>query len=283
MKNIAYVNGTYQDADQATISIYDRGFLFADAVYEVCAVIDRKLLDRDNHIDRLHRSMAELEMPKQFDSSHIIQILDTLIAKNQLDQGTVYLQVSRGASERDFIFPKEPRLTLVAFTQHKNIVQDPNAKNGYRIITLPDLRWQRCDIKTVGLLYASMAKSQAIAQGVNDAWLIDSNGFVTEGTSSNAFIITRDNKLVTRQLGHQILPGITRQAVMSLAQEAGLSIEQRPFSLNEALSAKEAFSTSASTFTQPVIEIDGQPIDDGLVGPLSLRLRERYIEIARQA
>ena len=282
MSRIVYVNGTYLDEDEAKISVFDRGFLFADGVYEVSSVLQGRLIDNAGHLARLHRSLNELEMAAPASDADIESIQKTLVEKNAVDQGLVYLQVTRGAADRDFAYPQGVQPSLVMFTQQKNLIDSPQARNGIAIIGVEDIRWRRRDIKTVGLLAPCMAKMQARKSGADDAWLIE-DGHVTEGSSNNAFIITADDTLVTRQLGNEILAGITRKAVMKLAEEQHVRIEQRPFSIDEACHAKEAFVTSATTFVTPVIAINGNPVADGRPGKLTRRLRELYIESALDA
>lgn len=280
MSRIVYVNGEYLPESEAKLSVFDRATLFGDAVYEVSSVINGQLIDNKAHLARLNRSLAALGIPHPCTDEALVGIQQTLLARNNLTEGVLYLQISRGVADRDFYFPQEIEPSLVMFTQQKNILGIDLDKSALRVITLPDLRWGRRDIKTVGLLYPSMAKSEARARGVQDAWLVDERGFVTEATSSNAFILTTDNRLVTRNLSSEILHGITRRAVITLAQAAAISLEERPFSCEEALAAKEAFSTSASTFVQPVVEIDGHSIGSGTVGPVARKLRQIYIEAA---
>ena len=282
MSRIVYVNGEYLDEAEAKISVFDRGFLFADAVYEVSSVLARKLIDNKGHLQRLARSLGELNISAPASNEEITAIQTLLIEKNNLDQGLVYLQVTRGAADRDFTYPKDAKPSLVMFTQEKNLLQSPAAEKGISVITTPDIRWQRRDIKTVALLAASMAKMEAKKAGADDAWLVE-NGFITEGSSSNAYIITQDGKMVTRHLGTEILAGITRQAALKLAKAENICIEERPFSVDEALHAAEAFITSATTFVTPVIAIDGKQIGDGRPGPVSRKLREIYIQMALEA
>lgn len=279
MSRIVYVNGDYVPEAEAKISIFDRGFLFADGVYEVSSVVRGRLLDNAGHLARLRRSLGELEMPSPATDAEIEEIQEQIIARNALDEGMVYLQVTRGAADRDFIYPHNPIPSLVMFSQSKDILGSPQARTGIAVISTPDIRWGRCDIKTVALLAASMAKMHAKAAGADDAWLVE-DGQVTEGSSNNTYIVTTDGTLVTRQLGTEILPGITRKAVLKLADEIQIKIEERPFSIAEAHQAQEAFSTSASSFVMPVVSIDGQPVADGQPGPIAKRLRELYIATA---
>jgi D-alanine transaminase len=281
LDQIAYVNGSFVPLTEAKVSVLDRGFLFADGIYEVSAVIDGKLIDNASHLARLERSVGEiaLELPVTLD--RIREIQKELIARNDLGSGLVYIQVTRGADTgRDFKFPKGIPSTLIMFTSVKDIVNAPSAKTGIAVITVPDIRWGRRDIKSVGLLAQVLAKQAAAEAGAGEAWMIE-DGVVTEGGSSSAFILTQDDILVTRQNSSSILPGCTRKAVVALAEERQLRVEERPFSVQEALMAKEAFITSASTFVQAVTSIDGKPVANGKPGPMSQRLREIYVDFAR--
>ena len=276
MSRIVYVNGEYLPEEDAKISVFDRGFLMADAVYEVTSVIDGKILAFDGHIERLKRSLGELDMKAPCTVPELLDIHRELIKRNNVTEGLVYLQVTRGVADRDFVYPDvEP--SLVLFTQTKNVINAPMAKTGMKIISIPDIRWGRRDIKTVQLLAPSMGKMAAKAAGCDDAWLVE-NGVVTEGTSNNAYIVTQDGTIITRNLGHEILAGITRAAVLRYAAEAQIKIEERPFTIAEAQAAKEAFVTSATTFVGPVVEIDGAQIGDGKVGDIARRLRQIYLE-----
>lgn len=280
MSRIVYVNGEYVPEAEAKVSVFDRGFLFADGVYEVSSVLRGKLIDNEGHMVRLHRSMDELEMQAPASDADIIAAQEELIKRNNVEEGLVYLQVTRGAADRDFAYPSaDTPSTLVMFTQHKSLIDSPQAKNGIKIASIPDIRWKRRDIKTVGLLAPSMGKMQAKKAGADDAWMVE-NGHVTEGTSNNAYIITNDNVLVTRHVGNEILNGITRRAVLKLAERTNLTIEERAFTMDEAYAAKEAFVTSATTFVWPVVEMDGKPVADGKPGEFAAQLRELYIEEA---
>ena len=257
MTRTVYVNGDYVPENEARISVFDRGFLFADAVYEVTSVLGGKLVDFHAHMARLDRSLAELEMKSPANPDDLLAIHRELVSKNGIDEGMVYMQVSRGAADRDFLYPPKDTLpSLVLFTQAAGLRDKPVARTGLRVAAIEDLRWGRCDIKTVQLLYPSMAKMAAKAKGVDDAWMV-ADGVVTEGSSNNAHIVTADGSLVTRPLSHAILPGITRAAVLRMAREHDVQVEERQFTLDEAKRAKEAFITSASMFVMPVVEIDG--------------------------
>ncbi|WP_375261254.1 D-amino-acid transaminase [Palleronia sp.] len=283
MSRTVYVNGEYLPEEDATISVFDRGFLFADGVYEVTSVLEGKLIDFDGHAVRLERSLGELEMPMPMSRDELLEIHRRLVAENGIEDGMVYLQVTRGAADRDFAYPPEgTRQTVVLFTQSKpGLADSPVAKAGIKVVTLPDLRWDRRDIKTVQLLYPSMGKMAAKAQGADDAWMVE-EGVVTEGTSNNAYIV-KGGVIVTRNLGPEILHGITRAAVLRFAREAQMKVEERAFTVEEAKAADEAFVTSATTFVTPVVEIDGVPVGQGAPGPVAQRLREIYLEESRKA
>ncbi|NPV21780.1 D-amino-acid transaminase [Bradyrhizobium aeschynomenes] len=282
MDPIAYVNGAFVPLSEAKVSVLDRGFLFADGIYEVAAVLDGKLVDSASHLARLERSVGEIGLALPESLSRIEELQKELVARNELDQGMVYLQVTRGADKgRDFPFPKgDVKPTLVMFVTAKNIVDAPSAKTGIGVITVPDIRWARRDIKSVALLAQVLAKQAAAVANAGEAWMVE-DGHVTEGGSSSAFILTQDDVIVTRPNSNAILPGCTRKAVVKLAEERQLKIEERLFTVAEALAAKEAFITSASSFVQPVVTIDGKPVGDGKVGSMTTRLREIYVDFAR--
>jgi D-alanine transaminase len=281
LEKIAYVNGSYLPLSEAKVSILDRGFLFADGIYEVAAVLDGKLVDNASHLARLERSVGEIKLPLPETTGQIQEIQKELVKRNELVNGMVYLEVTRGADTgRDFAFPKGITPTLVMFTSEKDIVGAPSAKTGINVITVPDLRWTRRDIKSVALLAQVLAKQAAAEAGAAEAWMIE-DGKVTEGGSSSCFILTQDDVIVTRQNGSEILPGCTRKAVVKLAEERQLRIEERAFSIEEALAAKEAFVTSASLFVQAVVSIDGKKVADGKPGLMTNRLREIYVDFAR--
>lgn len=278
---IVYVNGEYLPEDQAKISVFDRGFLFGDGVYEVSSVLDGKLIDNAAHLVRLQRSLDELSMPRPASDDEITGIMEELIRQNDLEEGMVYLQVTRGAADRSFDWPADPKPSLVMFTQSKAIAENKAAETGLKVVTVPDLRWKRRDIKTVNLLPASWAKAQATQKGADDAWMVE-DGFVTEGSSNNTFIVTQDNVIVTRNLTNSILHGITRKAALELAAKSQIRIEERAFTPEEAYSAKEAFMSAASAYVLPVVEIDGHAVGDGKPGPIARKLRELYIDAAKQ-
>tara|TARA_B110000037_G_scaffold39881_1_gene49341 strand:+ start:233 stop:1093 length:861 start_codon:yes stop_codon:yes gene_type:complete len=279
MTRIVYVNGSFLPENEATVSIFDRGFLFADGVYEVTSVLDGKLIDFASHATRLARSLTELDMRNPIEMDDLLAVHRELVRANDIEEGLVYLQITRGAaSDRDFAYPSEDTPpTIVLFTQNKpGLADSPMAKIGIKVISIEDQRWGRRDIKTVQLLYPSMGKMMAKAAGCDDAWMVE-NGAVTEGTSNNAYIV-KNGKIITRQLSNNILHGITRAAVLRFAKEAQMEVEERAFTVLEVQDADEAFFTSASAFVMPVVEIDGVVIGSGAPGSVSLRLREIYLE-----
>ena len=280
MTRTVYVNGEYLPETEAKVSIFDRGFLMADAVYEVTSVLGGKLIDFDGHAVRLERSLNELDMPHAISKDDLLEVHRELVRLNGIEEGMIYLQISRGApNDRDFVFP-DPEVTkptIVLFTQNKpGLARSPMAQKGMKVISIEDVRWGRRDIKTVQLLYPSMGKMMAKKAGCDDAWMVE-DGFVTEGTSNNAYII-KGNKIITRALSNDILHGITRAAVLRFAREAQMDVEERNFTISEAQDADEAFITSASTFVMPVVEIDGKAVGTGSVGPMATRLREIYLD-----
>ncbi|MEM9970927.1 MAG: D-amino-acid transaminase [Pseudomonadota bacterium] len=283
MTRTVYVNGEYMPEGEAKISVFDRGFLFADGVYEVTSVLDGKLIDFDGHAKRLERSLGELDMANPVTKDELLDVHRELVARNDIDEGLVYLQITRGSDgDRDFVYPApDTPPSIVLFTQSKpGLADSPAAKTGIRVISIDDQRWGRRDIKTVQLLYPSMGKMMAKAAGCDDAWMVQ-DGAVTEGTSNNAYIV-KGNKIITRHLSNDILHGITRAAVLRFAREAQMEVEERAFTIDEAKAADEAFVTSASTFVMPVVEIDGAPVGDGTVGKVATRLREIYLDESRK-
>jgi len=281
MSRIVYLNGTYLPEEEAKVSIFDRGFLMADAVYEVTSVIDGKLIDFAGHARRLARSLGELEMANPLGEAELLAVHRELLVRNGVVEGMVYLEITRGVADRSFLYPEAAAPTIVLFTQARALADAPAAKRGLKVISIEDLRWGRRDIKTVQLLYPSMGKMMAKKAGVDDAWLVE-DGLVTEGTSNNTYIV-KGGTIITRDLSHDILHGITRAAVLRFAREAQMEVEERAFSIAEAQAADEAFITSASTFVMPVVEIDGTSLGDGAPGPVAKRLREIYIEESRKA
>lgn len=280
MSRTVYLNGDYLPEAEAHVSIFDRGFLMADGVYEVTSVLGGKLIDFAGHAARLQRSLSELDMASPVSMDDLLTIHRELVARNDITEGMVYLQITRGnPGDRDFAFPDPATTpsTIVLFTQSKpGLADNPQAKTGIRVISVDDIRWGRRDIKTVQLLYPSMGKMMAKKAGADDAWFVE-DGFVTEGTSNNAYIV-KGGRIITRQLSSDILHGITRAAVLRFAAEAQMEVEERPFTVAEAKAADEAFITSASAFVMPVVAMDGAMIGSGKPGPMVTRLREIYLD-----
>lgn len=282
MERIVYLNGKFLAESEAKVSVFDRGFLFADAVYEVTAVLDGKLIDHEGHLARLERSAKELGIKMPVTGEQLMDIQRQLIEKNSLVEGGIYLQLTRGnEGDRDFSYSDKIEPTLVLFTQSRNLIDSPKAQTGIKVISFNDIRWRRRDIKTTSLLPACLAKQIAHEAGAEDVWLIE-NGYVTEGGSSNAYIVTQDDVLVTRPLSNDILHGITRASLMALAKELNLTIEERFFTIEEAYQAKEAFISSATTFVWPVVAIDDKPIGSGKPGEIAIRLRDIYIKTSKE-
>jgi D-alanine transaminase len=278
MSRIAYVNGRYLPHRDAAVSIEDRGFQFADGVYEVCEVRGGRLVDERRHMARLDRSLRELRMARPMAAAALSIVLRETVRRNRVSDGIVYVQVTRGTAPRDFPFPAQATPPTIVVTARS---QDPArleklASDGIAVVTVPDIRWKRVDIKSVALLPNVLAKQTARDHGAREAWLVDGDGKVTEGGSSNAWIVTSADVLVTRPLGNDILPGITRSVVMDVLAAAGLRLEERPFTVEEAYAAREAFVTSASQIVMPVVSIDGRRIGSGRPGPVSQRLRANF-------
>ncbi len=279
MSRIVYVNGSYVPEAEAKVSVFDRAFLFGDAVYEVTAVLGGRLVDFDPHLARLDRSLAEIALnpPLSHDALRVLHC--ELITRNEVKEGIVYLEITRGVADRDFAYPDTAAPTVVAFTQSRPLIDNPYAETGVKVVTIPDIRWKRRDIKSTSMLGQAMGKQSAKLKGAYEGWMIE-DGVVTEGTSSTAFILDGDGVVRTQPLGHHILPGITRRAVLRLAGTEGLRVEERPFTVAEALSAREAFMSAASAFVLPVVEIDGHRIGDGRPGPIARAFRRIYIDEA---
>ncbi len=277
-----YLDGKYIDEAEAKVSVFDRGFLFADSVYEVVSVMDGRLVDFDGHMTRLGHSLGQLSIMGAPGHDEWLTICRELVSRNTLTEGMIYWQVTRGnPGDRSFFWPTEGTPpTVLAFTQIVALADNPAADSGIKVATLPDLRWGRADIKTTQLLYASMMKMEAKAFGADDAWLTR-DGFVTEGTSQNAHIITRDGVLVTHQLDRGILHGITRAAMMQMTDGLVAKVEERPFTVLEAQNAAEAYVTAATALVLPVTQIDSAVIGDGHIGPVTAALRKAYIAWAR--
>lgn len=279
MSRIVYCAGQFVPEDQAHVSLFDRGFLFGDGVYEVTAVIGGRLIDNDLHLARFKRSLAELAIPMPASLEKIELLQKDLIKRNGLTEGTVYLQTTRGEADRDFLYPDGLQPTLVGFTQVKQLLGTKAQKEGIAVALAPDPRWARRDIKTVMLLGQVLAKHDARAAGFGDVWLTQ-EGQITEGASSTAYIVTGDNRILTRGNSRMILPGCTRQALLRLCNHHGLTLEERSFTQAEAESASEAFQTSASSLVTPVVRIGDVVIGDGKPGPLTRLLQSYYLEAA---
>lgn len=280
MARVVYVNGRYLPWGYAQVHAEDRGFQFGDAVYEVCEVRNGRLIDETRHMDRLERSLGELKIPKPMSRGAWARVMRETIRRNRVTDGSIYLQVSRGAADRDFAFPKDIKPSIVLFTQARQFADIPQVKTGIKVVSTPDLRWARRDIKSVNLLGPVLAKQFAAENGAQEAWLVE-DGVVTEGASSTAWIV-KGKTLISRPLSNKVLPGITRKAVLAFLAESGFSFEEREFTLAEALDAEEAFITSATSLVMPVTTIDGHSIHNGAPGPATLRLREIYLEHARK-
>jgi D-alanine transaminase len=282
MTRVVYVNGSYVPEPEAKVSVFDRAFLFGDGVYEVTAVLGRRLVDFAAHLERLDRSLKEIALHPPLSGDQLRALHEDLIKRNGVEEGIVYLQITRGSADRDFAYPDNASPSVVAFTQSRPLIDNPYAATGVKIITIPDLRWKRRDIKSTSMLGQAMGKQEAKLKGAYEAWMVE-NGVVTEGTSSSAFIFDAKGVIRTQPLGHHILPGVTRRAVLRLAALEGTTLEERPFSVADAFSAREAFMTAASAFVLPVVEIDGVGIGDGQPGPVARKFRELYIEEARKS
>ncbi len=280
MSRIVYVNGRYVPEAEATVSIFDRAFLFGDGVYEVTAVLGGRPVDMEAHLSRLECSLTEMAIAPPLTHEALRALHGELVARNKVDEGIVYLEITRGTADRDFAYPEGAAPNVVAFTQARPLIDNPYAAAGVKVITIPDIRWKRRDIKSTALLAQAMGKQQAKLAGAYEAWMVE-DGVVTEGTSSTAFIVDGKGVIRTQPLGTHILPGVTRRAVMRLAVTRGVNVAERPFSVAEAHAAREAFLTAASAFVLPVVEIDGRKIGDGRPGPIGRLFRDIYIDEAR--
>ena len=284
MSRVAYVNGAYRAHHEASVHVEDRGFQFADGVYEVWSVFDGRMADFDGHMTRLHRSLNELRIDIPMSREALTRVLQETLRRNRVRNGIVYLQVTRGAARRDHPFPAgdTPPSVVVTARSISAAKSEATARKGVAVVTVPDIRWGRCDIKTVGLLPNVLAKQAARERGAYEAWMVDEMGLVTEGSSTNAWIVDEDGKLRTRDTQANILRGITRTALMALIAEEGLELDERPFSVDEAKRAKEAFFTAAGAFVMPAVSIDGVKIGNGRPGPITTRLRTLYLDQARR-
>lgn len=278
MSRVVYVNGSYLPEEQGKISIFDRGFLFADGIYEVTAVVRGRLVDYAAHMERLERSLREIRLDWPCSKEELKAMHLNMVKRNNLDEGWIYMQITRGSADRDFKFPEGVKPTLIAFTQAKKLVDNPDAVRGVSVITVPDIRWARRDIKSVMLLAPVLGKQAAHEAGAFEAWMVE-DGKITEGTSSNAYIV-KDGKVITRELSNNILAGCTRRALFRLAKEKGMTLEERAFTPDEAYAADEAFLTSASNFVMPIVEIDNRRVGGGQPGPVTRKLRDMFLEEA---
>ena len=283
MGRIAYVNGRFIPHGKAFVHIEDRGYQLADAVYEVWALFGGKLGDPEGHFARLERSLSELSIDMPMSRAALTLVLKEAVRRNRVREGLVYLQVSRGVAKRDHAFPNPPVRPAVVITVSAvdRIASEARAAKGVSVVTTPENRWGRCDIKTVGLLPNALAKQKARAVGAAEAWFVDDLGFVTEGASSNAWIVDGEGRLRTRDTNANILRGVTRNSLLEVIRREGLEVDERPFTVAEAVAAKEAFITGAGTLVLPVIAVDGKPVGEGKAGPVAARLRRLYIEQAK--
>lgn len=279
MSRIVFLNGSFLPIEEAKVPFMDRGFMFGDGVYEGIGMLDGRLVDNEAHLERLERSLAEIRIPNPYTRAEWTSLQEELARRNGMTEGFIYFQVTRGVAERDFFFPEHVKPTVAMFTQAKAIASAPAAQSGIAVVTVPDLRWQRRDIKSINLLAQVLAKQAAKEAGAQEAWLVE-DGFVTEGGSSSAFIVTKQGSIVVRPLSNAILPGITRRSLLRLSEQDGIALEERRFTVEEAYDAAEAFLTSASNFVLPIVSIDGRPIADGKPGPITIRLRELYLAMA---
>jgi D-alanine transaminase len=282
MSRIAYVNGQYVPHRRAAVHVEDRGYQFADGVYEVVAVRNGRLVDLPPHFDRLERSLGEVRIEAPMSRQALTFILKEVVRRNRVRNGIVYLQITRGVARRDHQFPAEPSAAVVV-TARNALAKIAQREAGIRVITTPDIRWKRCDIKSVSLLPNVLAKQKAVEAGAYEAWQVDEDGCVTEGSATNAWIVTKDGKIITRQTDEAILSGVTRLAVIALAKRDGITLIERPFSVEEAKGAKEAFLTSTTSNVMPVIEIDGSPVGNGHPGTITRELSELYERFAVDA
>jgi D-alanine transaminase len=283
MSRVAYVNGQYLPIARACVHVEDRGFQFADGVYEVWAVIDGRLVEWEGHASRLERSLGELGMGPPMTRAALKVVLRETLRRNGVKNGIVYIQVTRGAFPRDHAYPPPdtPQTVVVTAKRLDFAAIEAKAAKGVGVVTTPENRWGRCDIKTVGLLSNAMAKQKARSAGAFEAWFVDDLGLVTEGSSTNAWIVDADGRLRTRDTNCNILRGITRRSLIDVARDAGIDVAEQPFSVDDARAAREAFVTSASAFVMPIVSVDGMKVGDGKPGPVTRRLRSLYLEHAR--
>ena len=278
MDGIVFLNGEYLKADEAKVSVFDRGYMFGDGVYEVVPVVNYTVLDREPFLERFGRSLSELDLAWPMSKNEFLNMIDELVKKNDIKEGGVYMQVTRGVAPRDFSYPADTATTCTAFGFKKEVINNPYAVSGVKVAFVEDIRWKRRDVKSIALLGQCMAKEEAKRKGAYEGWMVE-DGFVTEGTSSSAYIV-KDNVIITRPLSNSILPGIRRKLLIEIANEHDIKIEERLFTPQEALDADEAFLSSATTFVLPIVEIDGKKIGDGKPGPIFEKMRKMYIDSA---
>lgn len=282
MARLAYVNGRYVPHGSAAVHIEDRGYQFADGVYEVVTIVGGRMVDEEPHLDRLERSLREMEIVMPMSRAVLRMVMRELVRRNGVRDGLLYMQITRGVAPRDHKYPgPSVKPSVVMTTRQADYANNAKFEDGVKVITIPDIRWQRCDIKTVSLLPNCMGKTMAARAGAYEAWQVDADGMVTEGTSSNAWIVTKDGTLVTRPATHAILNGITRLSILRIAREEGIKFEERPFSVEEAKEAREAFTSSATSFATPVVTIDDRVIANGKPGSLTRRIFECYMDYCR--
>jgi D-amino acid aminotransferase len=276
MSRTVYLSGEWLTEEDAKISVFDRGFTFADAIYEVTAVLEGKLIEYAGHVARLKRSLSALQIKIDLSDDEMLAVHREIVARNGIENGLIYLQISRGAEDRDFAFSRDLKPTIVLYTQEKDILSQPKWKTGLKLVSHPEGRWSNRQIKTVQLLYSSLAKMNAVENGADDVLFVE-DGFVTESSGSNFHIVTKDGTLVTRDLSNALLHGITRGSLLDIARDAGFKVEERSFTLEEVFAASEAFITAATAFVSPVVELDGRAIGTGMPGPMVEKLRDLYI------
>ncbi|MDA0687378.1 MAG: D-amino-acid transaminase [Proteobacteria bacterium] len=274
MSRTVFINGEYVPEEEAKVSVFDRGFIFGDGVYEVIPVFLGKLVDKQYFVERLDRSLSELSIAWPCSADDYVEVMRQLIERNGLQEGVVYSQVTRGVADRDFPFPQNATPSFMAFTSVMQLLNNPAAETGIKVVTTPDLRWKRRDIKSINLLGQVLAKQDAVSRGGKEGWMLE-DGYITEGVSSSAYIV-KDGVIITRPLSNSILPGIRRRTLLELAERESIGIEERLFTLKEALEADEAFISSATTMALGVVDIDGNKIGDGTPGPVTMKMRELY-------
>jgi D-alanine transaminase len=283
MPRVAYVNGRYLRHAEAQVHVEDRGYQFSDGVYEVILIRNGKLIDEEQHLKRLQKSLSSLEIVLPMKQTPMRHIMKEVIKRNRFQNGIIYIQITRGVATRDHSFPKYSNPTIVMTARRMAVKNYNEIESGVKVITIDDIRWKRCDIKSISLLPNVLGKQTARSQGAYEAWMVDAAGFVTEGTSTNAWIVSPDGKLITAKLGSNILSGITRKTFIKIIHKLNYKLEERQFSVEEAKNAREAFFTSSTSFLTPVTEIDGAVIGNGRAGSLSIELLKAYDNYMNQA